>query len=350
MPAELAKLEASAHDDDAQSTLAHSIYTAVEAYMHDYALPLASRPDAVTGARLDRITRRGKRRFDTLRALFDRFDDGALAARAVAERSATAADHLFSGVALAGVGGLLSALLWFVVYTARVVIGPVRRAVRACAALARGERDTELPLTGPSEVRELAAGFNAMAARMAEHAEGLERKAARDPLTGLLNRRGFEAALEAHTVFGERYGPQGALLLMDLDNFKLVNDTLGHARGDELLLACARALTGRLRETDAIGRLGGDEFAVLLPQEGLAEGARVAAHLITAVADATRTVTGDHGITVTGSIGVAEFGAGEDGEDILARADAAMYEAKAAGRNRYAVAGAGALVAYGVRM
>jgi diguanylate cyclase (GGDEF)-like protein len=210
--------------------------------------------------------------------------------------------------------------------------------VRACAALARGERDIDLPLTGPTELRALAAGFNAMAVGMAEHEQGLERKAARDPLTGLLNRGGFEAALSAHTAFGERYGARGTLLLIDLDNFKLVNDTFGHACGDELLVACARALTGRLRETDGVGRLGGDEFAVLLPEEGLEPGVRVAAHLVAAVAEAARAT--DTGVEVTASIGVAEFAAGDEAEDVLMRADAAMYEAKAAGRNRYAVAAA----------
>ena len=85
--------------------------------------------------------------------------------------------------------------------------------------------------------------------------------------TGLLNRRGFERALEAHVAWTRRYGAAGALLVVDLDGFKYVNDTLGHHAGDQLIVACASALRERLRETDVLARLGGDEFAVLLPVE-----------------------------------------------------------------------------------
>ena len=97
-----------------------------------------------------------------------------------------------------------------------------------------------------------------------------------DALTGLLNRRGIDRALAQHVARGRRYGAEGALLVLDLDGFKAVNDTLGHAAGDELIVTCASALRNRLRETDILGRLGGDEFAVLLPAEGEAEAIIVA--------------------------------------------------------------------------
>jgi diguanylate cyclase (GGDEF)-like protein len=125
---------------------------------------------------------------------------------------------------------------------------------------------------------------------------------------------------------GRRYGPEGALLVLDLDGFKTVNDTLGHAAGDELIVTCARALQHRLRETDILARLGGDEFAVLLPAEGEAEALIVAQAIVTVV----REVTG-----VTVSVGVTPFGDEPSTTSAMDRADMAMYAAKQAGRDRY---------------
>jgi diguanylate cyclase (GGDEF)-like protein/PAS domain S-box-containing protein len=153
-----------------------------------------------------------------------------------------------------------------------------------------------------------------------------------DPLTGLLNRRGFEAALEGHVARARRYGAAGALLVVDLDGFKDVNDTHGHHAGDALLVACAEGLRERVRETDLLARLGGDEFAVLLPVENGRRALVVAEALVAVVRERGAAVG------VTASIGVAEL-AGEvvSGEELLVRADRAMYEAKAAGRDGVAV-------------
>jgi diguanylate cyclase (GGDEF)-like protein/PAS domain S-box-containing protein len=147
-----------------------------------------------------------------------------------------------------------------------------------------------------------------------------------DALTGLLNRRGMDRALAQHVALGRRYGAQGALLVLDLDGFKAVNDSLGHAAGDELIITCATALRHRLRETDVLGRLGGDEFAVLLPAEGEAEALTVAAKIVTII----REIGG-----VTASVGVTPFGDEPTPTSALDRADMAMYAAKHAGRDRY---------------
>jgi diguanylate cyclase (GGDEF)-like protein/PAS domain S-box-containing protein len=147
-----------------------------------------------------------------------------------------------------------------------------------------------------------------------------------DPLTGLLNRRGIDRALAQHVARGRRYGAEGALLVLDLDGFKTVNDTLGHAAGDELIVTCARALRNRLRETDILARLGGDEFAVLLPAEGEAEAIVVAQAIVTVI----REVTG-----VTASVGVTPFGDEPTTTSAMDRADMAMYAAKQGGRDRY---------------
>jgi diguanylate cyclase (GGDEF)-like protein/PAS domain S-box-containing protein len=161
-----------------------------------------------------------------------------------------------------------------------------------------------------------------------------------DPLTGLLNRRGFSAALQSQLAHTRRYGPSGALLMLDLDGFKAVNDALGHDAGDQLLVQVAQELRACLRETDAVARLGGDEFAIILPRETIEESTVVADKVITRLRE-RRLGTGAPGLPgVTASIGIAGFAGGHEvGEDVLRDADLAMYSAKGAGRDRYAIDG-----------
>jgi diguanylate cyclase (GGDEF)-like protein/PAS domain S-box-containing protein len=166
----------------------------------------------------------------------------------------------------------------------------------------------------------------------------LRRLADHDPLTGLYNRRRFEQELDRHVAEVARYGPRGALLVLDLDHFKYVNDALGHHAGDELILSVAAVLQDRLRETDTMARLGGDEFAVLLPHADAGAAEHVAAQLVRAVREEAAVAAGDRSRRVTTSIGIAPFHRGDlSGEEILIEADLAMYEAKEAGRDRYAV-------------
>ncbi len=160
----------------------------------------------------------------------------------------------------------------------------------------------------------------------------LQHLAEHDPLTGLLNRRRFEAELQRHLAHIARYGDAGALIMLDADRFKEVNDTLGHARGDELLVLIARAVDERLRALDSAARLGGDEFAILLP-EANREQAKAAAQRLVAAVRARRIEVPGESRPVTLSAGVMTFA--ESGElspgEALIEADLAMYEAKAAG-------------------
>jgi len=168
--------------------------------------------------------------------------------------------------------------------------------------------------------------------------EQLQFMADHDPLTGLLNRRKFEAELDSHVSRVRRYGPAGALLVLDIDHFKHVNDTLGHNAGDELIVSIAGLLRRRLRESDILARLGGDEFAVLLPNADETEAGQVADALLGAVRTSTTLLDGQRK-KVTGSIGVTTFDAdiqALSGETILIEADLAMYDAKEAGRDRCA--------------
>jgi diguanylate cyclase (GGDEF)-like protein len=159
-----------------------------------------------------------------------------------------------------------------------------------------------------------------------------------DPLTGLLNRRAYETILADHLDRGERYGHEGAVMMLDLDEFKQVNDTLGHSAGDELIVRVGNALSARLRSSDTVARLGGDEFAILLPRGDRADAERVAGALLDTIR-AERSARGPKGRArpVSASIGVAPL-AGSRGigaEEALINADLAMYDAKEAGRNRF---------------
>jgi diguanylate cyclase (GGDEF)-like protein/PAS domain S-box-containing protein len=152
----------------------------------------------------------------------------------------------------------------------------------------------------------------------------LRRMASRDPLTDALNRRAFDAELARCR--------SGALLVMDLDGFKDINDLHGHSAGDELLRGIAGAIARRLRRGDLLGRLGGDEFAVLLPGCAITEAMQVA-EALTALLAGQRFVFDGAERSVTTSIGVAEVD-GESPDALLSAADRAMYTAKAAGGGR----------------
>lgn len=160
-----------------------------------------------------------------------------------------------------------------------------------------------------------------------------------DALTGLYNRRRFEEELDRTLAAAERYERRGAVLVLDLDGFKYVNDTLGHPVGDELIARLAGTLRGELRETDVIARLGGDEFGVILPEADGEQAAGVAAKLLRAVERDGVVADSMRHARVTASAGLATFD-GRDGlsaEELLVEADIAMYDAKEAGRNRSAV-------------
>ncbi|PKH38450.1 hypothetical protein CXG46_15480 [Nocardioides alpinus] len=158
-----------------------------------------------------------------------------------------------------------------------------------------------------------------------------------DVLTGLANRRRFETELERHLDHCRRHGPSGALLLLDLDNFKQVNDSLGHNAGDQLLVVIAGLLRRSIRSTDVVGRLGGDEFAILLTDADQADAARVAELVVERVRTHAATLDGV-ARRVTASVGAVTFrAASEHAADALALADMTMYDAKEAGRNQVAV-------------
>jgi diguanylate cyclase (GGDEF)-like protein len=160
-----------------------------------------------------------------------------------------------------------------------------------------------------------------------------------DPLTFLLNRRAIIRELQDEVLRAERYKTHLSVSIVDVDDFKSVNDTYGHAVGDEVLKQMAHHLRNGVRHPDVIGRYGGEEFIILLPSSDAEAAAEQAARLIKQVRE-TKLQVKEHVIQVTLSIGVAQLKIGEESWDnLLNRADSAMYKAKGRGRDCWVVAG-----------
>ncbi|ENO77285.1 diguanylate cyclase [Thauera sp. 27] len=229
---------------------------------------------------------------------------------------------------------------------ARSVGLPVAALVKAVRRMASGDLDVRVSAQSTSEeLRALEAGFNAMAdsiahsqqtlqARIEEATAQLAHQARHDPLTGLPNRRAFEESIEQAVSIHRRAGDVVTLLYIDLDRFKPVNDTCGHAAGDRLLRELAGLLRARLRAEDHVFRIGGDEFAVILRGCGREDAHHIATALCDAVA-AYEFVCAGRSFKVGASIGMARMeGMINDVSAVMQAADQACYEAKHAGRGR----------------
>jgi diguanylate cyclase (GGDEF)-like protein/PAS domain S-box-containing protein len=163
----------------------------------------------------------------------------------------------------------------------------------------------------------------------------LQRLATTDSLTGLLTRRQFHLLGEREIARHERSGEPMAVLMLDVDHFKRVNDTHGHARGDAVLAAVALAMREALREVDVLGRFGGEEFVAVLVGADPATASVIAERLRVACGRVAVPLEGGGALSITVSIGLGAWCRGEDRLDAaLRRADAALYRAKQGGRNR----------------
>ncbi|MBN1297295.1 GGDEF domain-containing protein [bacterium] len=158
----------------------------------------------------------------------------------------------------------------------------------------------------------------------------------KDPLTGIYNRRAFEQLVEhAHEKSLETH-QNYCMILLDVDHFKRINDTLGHPVGDRVLKAVAESICAEIRTEDIVARIGGDEFAVLLPHSGILGGSRLADRLLKSISN--HCARDPDPIDLTVSIGIAEGNAhAKRPADVYEQADIALYQSKQAGRNRYTV-------------
>lgn len=235
-----------------------------------------------------------------------------------------------------GIGGFSGAILQ------DSVTKPAIRLARAMRKVtAEGTFDARVPIEGRDEIAHLGLGFNTMLLELQRRKEialeaeaRLLEQARTDALTGLPNRRFFAERLSQELALSEREGRMVALLYIDLDGFKLVNDSLGHGVGDLLLREVAHRLKSRLRLSDTLARVGGDEFTVILSGVETAEGAEVAANaLIDSLLRPFHVES--HDITVGASIGISTHrGPLTEQTDLLRQADSAMYAAKRSGKNR----------------
>jgi diguanylate cyclase (GGDEF)-like protein len=200
---------------------------------------------------------------------------------------------------------------------------PVRRDPLPTAPPARSIPSELAVLLG--EIERLQSALKAEQARVKE----LEASADTDPLTQVFNRRGFDRELKRSLAYVQRYWTRAALIYVDLDGFKPVNDQHGHAAGDAVLAAVAAVLVRNVRASDTVARLGGDEFGLILWNRSEADAAAKAWALEAAVGEAS--VEWDGGALAVGaSIGFAMLGPSDELAEVLARADHAMYARKAA--------------------
>jgi diguanylate cyclase (GGDEF)-like protein len=235
-------------------------------------------------------------------------------------------------IGLAGV--FMAGLIW---RQFRLLDHRLIRRIRALEAeMAKTDLDHNL-LSKYPEVDEIDAMRNELAlllSRLTTQNVELERLATTDSLTGLANRRRLFDCLEQEVYRAQRYGTALSLVMFDIDHFKRINDSWGHATGDWVLRRIARETHQLLRKTDQAGRYGGEEFVVLLPETDLSEALLLAQRLSQRISDTAITPEHDAPMPVTVSVGVAALAPDETGEELIHRADQALYRAKQNGRNR----------------
>jgi diguanylate cyclase (GGDEF)-like protein len=246
--------------------------------------------------------------------------------------------------------GVLSVMLYLGLD--RLVVKPIRTLQQAARRMGEGHLTTRAPPLRGVELGELADTMNKMAAALQHEREDLEQLVAErtrelselnarlerlsvtDGLTGIYNHRRFQEAINAELLRSERHKRPMAVLMIDVDFFKKVNDAMGHPAGDELLRRLAEVLSADLRQTDLIARYGGEEFAVILPETTKSEALQVGERMRAAVEERLNQGT-PWPSKVTVSIGVATYPEdGKSAEQLIYAADQAMYVAKRQGRNR----------------
>ena len=219
---------------------------------------------------------------------------------------------------------------------ARSIRRPLKELKTGADNFASGNLGYRIPILRRDELGEALEMFNSMASALEGGQVDLEHQAFHDTLTGLPNRSLFHDRLLHAIARQDRDHRPLAVLLVDLDDFKTVNDSLGHAAGDELLMFVADSLRASLRPGDTAARLGGDEFAVLVEDmRGRADAVRVAERILSSLTK--KLLIEGKEVFVNGSVGIAITHGGDSADDVLRNADVAMYAAKGDGKGRFQI-------------
>ena len=219
------------------------------------------------------------------------------------------------------------------------VLRKIEALVGAAARMRSGDLNARTGIRyGEEELSQLARAFDDMAQALQQRERDLREQAITDPLTGLYNRRYLRELLQRELVRGARAGESIALILMDVDHFKHINDTFGHEAGDIVLTAVGALLRKNVRGSDIACRYGGEEFALVLPETGAESAQRRAEDIRLALGQLELKHLGKRIGKITASLGIALFPVhGEDMDSLLRVADEALYDAKGAGRDRVVV-------------
>ena len=237
--------------------------------------------------------------------------------------------------------GVFALVITIMAYFARRLTTDVLRPVEflqlATKRLRSGALDHRLAVSGAThgnEMDELASAFNEMAASLDLSHDELARRATLDGLTGLPNRAAFNECLQSHFTADERQAEPVSVLFIDVDDFKFVNDTIGHAAGDALLVGVAKRLSACVRPGDVVARLGGDEFAIIALGDTMDATTEIISERVLGAFTEPFAV-GDQTVPVHVSIGVSSLRSDTtDSASLLSEADFAMYTAKRAGKRR----------------
>lgn len=309
------------HDGDAQ-------WRVLASTLGPEAVDLAARLPALPAAAQVHSTGDGADEQQIRVIAFDRHDDRALVA--VLQRSVATAvaafNRLHQTLAALGVISMLLSICGAVVIALNIT-RPITQLTKAAARIQDGDYSNPVRVTRADEIGALANTLNHMREGIAEREQEILRLAYRDTLTGLPNRVLFHDRLEHAIVNAHRTGRTLSVLMMDLDRFKYVNDSLGHGVGDHVLREVAQRLSGLLRQADTIARLGGDEFAILLENVDERHVNRVALKILHTLEQPIDYEA--QPLDVGSSIGIAHFPEhGENSSKLLRNADIAMYVAK----------------------
>lgn len=230
---------------------------------------------------------------------------------------------------------LISLLFLFVLvyFLARHIVSPIVRLKRSVQQVASGDLKVHADVSSDDEVGQLALAFNSMTEALARSERELKRLATTDALTGLMNRRALTAEAVKERRRANRDGTKIAVVMLDLDHFKQVNDRYGHSSGDIVLQRFSTMLKRQLRITDSVSRIGGEEFVVFLPNTDLLSAHRLMEKILADVTGHPIELCDGATLKVSFSGGVIEWRSGDGFGHALTQADSQMYKAKERGRN-----------------